>query len=875
MSDFVITASVRGANASPACSKQAAPKFFVEAGDFRGGLLRALVFVVLLSASSVSASADESGRIAAGTPLTTALLQLQKEGLNLVFSSQIVRPEMRVVATPRSRDPLQVLGEVLAANGLATIEGPNGVLVIVPRSPAPRLSAVRGFARSPAGTPLAGVSVGIPERRAGTTTAVDGSFQIGQLEPGICRIEARKPGFVPTLLDHVALDPDGVTVASFVLQPSLVEEIVVQPSRISLLTDQAGTPAHLSREEIETLPHLGDDVFRTLRLLPGTSSTDLSAQLHPRGARRDELLILMDGQEIYDPYHLKEFDNALSIIGSSTLQSVSLATAAFPVSHGDRMGGVLDMTSLPATRKRLRLSASILGVAIEAGNLHRDGDLGWFAAGRRGSTDLLGRAFHLEQPAFWDFFGKADLQLGSRQSVQLSTLLARDDLSFSRVTGKRFKTEYDSSYVWAAHRVLIGDALFIDTVASRSHVHRDRRGSESDEERAFDVRDRRHLDVTGLTQSWTLQATTHQLVSGGVEYRHFNAFYDYAGSRQFITPLAELRAGPRNGTFEFKDHLASDQTSFYASDRIRPAESLTVELGCRFDHNSFINDHEVSPRLNVAWAPGGSSVVRFGWGRFSQSQRPSELMVEDGDRRLYPTERSEHWVIGFERAFPVSFAVPLSTMRLEAYRRSVSNPRPRYENLFAVFDPFPEGDFDRVRFEPVSASATGLELVIRGRATSRASWWLNYALASTTDRIAGRNVPRGIDQRHAVNIDVNYNLGRGWNANAALAFRTGLPITALTLTKKRDRNGDIEVVPVLGPLNGERLSHYQRVDLRLSRDRLTHSGTFRLFLDVNNLLGRQNVAGLDITVDGEHNLRIGREYWPRFIASAGISWELR
>jgi hypothetical protein len=831
--------------------------------------------MVLLSAGAAAASGDAGGRIVAGTPLTTALLQLQGEGLKLVFSSQVVGPEMRVVATPRSRDSRHVLDEVLAANGLAALDGPDGVLVIVPQPPAPRLSTLRGFIRSPAGTAIAGVSVRLPERGVGTITASDGSFQIGRLEPGTCRIEARRPGFVPKLRDHVILEPERVTEASLVLQPLWAEEIVVQPSRISLLTDHAEAPIHLSREEIEALPHLGDDVFRTLRLLPGTSSTDLSVQLHPRGARRDELLILIDGQEIYDPYHLKEFDNALSVVGSSTLESVRLATAAFPVSQGDRMGGVLDMTTLPANRQRLRLSASILGVGMEASRLQREGNLGWFVAGRRGSTDLLGRAFHLEQPAFWDLFGKADLQLDPRQSVQLRTLLARDDLSFSRPTAKKLKTEYDSFYVWAAHRILLGDSLFIDTVASRSHVHRDRRGTESDEERAFDVRDRRHLDVTGLTQSWTQQATTRQLVSGGVEYRHFDAFYDYAGARQFTTPLAHLRAEPRDGTFRFKDTVASDQTSLYASDRIRPAESVTVELGCRFDHNSHIKDHELSPRLNLAWASGASSVVRFSWGRFSQSQRPSELMIEDGDTRLYPTERSEHWVIAFERAFPSSFALPLSTLRLEAYRRSVSNPRPRYENLFAVFDPFPEGDFDRVRFEPVSAGATGLELVIRGRATSRATWWLNYAFASTADLIAGRKVPRGIDQRHSVNLDVNYTLGRNWNANAALAFRTGRPVTPLALTKTRDGDGQIHVIPVLGPLNSERLPHYQRVDLRLSRDWLTRSGTLRFFLDVNNLLGRKNIAGLDITVDDESNLRIGREYWPRFIASAGISWELR
>ena len=41
----------------------------------------------------------------------------------------------------------------------------------------------------------------------------------------------------------------------------------------------------------------------------------------------------------------------------------------------------------------------------------------------------------------------------------------------------------------------------------------------------------------------------------------------------------------------------------------------------------------------------------MGWGHYHQSQRAYELMVEDGDTRFYPAERSEHWVAGFEHLF--------------------------------------------------------------------------------------------------------------------------------------------------------------------------------------------------------------------------------
>ena len=55
-----------------------------------------------------------------------------------------------------------------------------------------------------------------------------------------------------------------------------------------------------------------------------------------RGA--NELLIRLDGQELYEPYHLRDFDNALSIVTTSRIAKVSLVTA-LPASYGDRAAG--------------------------------------------------------------------------------------------------------------------------------------------------------------------------------------------------------------------------------------------------------------------------------------------------------------------------------------------------------------------------------------------------------------------------------------------------------------------------------------------------------------------------------------------------------
>jgi len=306
----------------------------------------------LVARSLLAVAADErqtSPRPYAGMALIDALQRLQQRGLKIVFSTQILRPEMRVQVEPASSEPRRVLDELLAPHGLGIVERPGGVLVVVtaPTSREPA-TTLRGVVRGdPALPALAGVSVRVLGTGMGTVSDSRGEFEIQALKPGTYTVEASHPGFSTDRVRGVVLKPGGTAEVSLVLRAEWSEEISVQPSRISLLVDEPPASVSLSREEIEALPHLGEDVFRTLSLLPGTTSTDLSAQFHVRGGRGDELLVLLDGQEIYDPYHLRDFDNALSIVAASTLERVNLTTAAFPVSSDPAASSSSDVVGQP------------------------------------------------------------------------------------------------------------------------------------------------------------------------------------------------------------------------------------------------------------------------------------------------------------------------------------------------------------------------------------------------------------------------------------------------------------------------------------------------------------------------------------------------
>ena len=839
----------------------------------------AVLFLILcLLAGERTVLADE---ISPGMPLTDALLELQARGLKLVFSSRVVLPDMKVVAAPAAADLRSILDEILAPHGLTVEEQQGGSLVVVPGRRPPPHPILQGLVRSRlALTAVPGVAVRVVETGTEATTDTDGRFVIEGLAPGTYTLEARRPGFVIEQLPGIVLTPQGAPDLSFVLVPAplTAEEITVHPSRISLLAEEPAAPFSLSRDEILALPHLGGDVLRAVSLLPGTTANDVTAQFHVRGGRRDEVLVLLDGQELYEAYHLKDFDNALSVVPTSALSRLDLTTGAFPASYGDRMGGVLDLSTVtPAQPRHIRLSASVLDAQLETAGRHGE-QIAWLVSARRGATDLAGRIFGKEDPSYWDLFAKVEDQLTPAQSLRGNGLHSADRLDFEETTNgelRRLDTEYDSSYAWLTHQAVLSDRLFVDTALSTSRIDRDRRGGEDEEEKEFDVRDERDLQVAGLLQSWNLQAGPRHFLKGGFEIRRFETEYDYFSDRAFESPFAELRSEPRNGLFAFRDQFSDDYLGAYLSDRFQPVEHLTLELGTRYDRHTLTEDSLWSPRALIAWGLGSSSVLRAGWGIYHQTQRAYELMVQDGDTRFYPAERSEHWVASFEHRFVSEPPGPLTGLRAEIYQRRVTAPRPRYESLFEPFEPFPEGEPDRYRVVPESGTAEGVELIVQGRAGHRLAWWVNYGYATTDDVIAGQEIPRQIDQRHTLNADANLRLGRHWNLNLAWRFHTGWPTTPVFLREIEDEDGETELVPALGPLNSERLPDYHRLDLRLSRKWQVERGRLTLFFDVQNLYNRRNVSGFDLEIDEDTGQLLRREEsWPGFFASAGVAWEL-
>lgn len=689
------------------------------------------------------------------------------------------------------------------------------------------------------------------------------------------RAEARASGTLVVLRDPRSAEPESSLDAAAYFE----ESIVVRSSEQSLLREQPVAPLAMSRSDIEILPHLGGDLFRALSLLPGLTSNDVSAAFSIHGGRRDEVQVILDGQELFETFHLADFDSALSIVSAEWLDQANLSTGGFPARRGDRMSGVLDMTTTSVDdASRTDLSLSLLTATAGRASRFADGRGHWLATARLGSIELANRLLGSEDPRFWDLFAKAEYRIGDRNSVRAHLLRAEDALDFldqREDEVERLDTDYVSNYLWLSHQLTIGRRFLVESRIAQSRIDRDRFGFEDEEEQAFEVRDLRDLDILGFEHTWLFGARQDRTFEWGVVARRFDARYDYRSDIAREIVLDSPAATP-NGFRALRGDFRGDHLGLWSSARLTPLDPLTLEIGLRFDRHTLTDDSLLSPRVSAAWRLADTSVLRASWGHFHQSHRANELQIEDGETRFFRAERSEHWVLGFEHQFGGTTGTGggLRAFRIEAYQRRIRDPRPRFENLLEPINRFPEAELDRIRIEPESSLARGIEIAIRGAAGRRIDWWMNYAYATVRDRIGGGDVRRRIDQPHTLNADVNVALGRHWNLNLAARVRSGWLTTPVMLEiDGAEEGGEVSLRTTLGPLNSQRLPTYHRLDLRASRRWQRRNGTLTFFVDIQNVYDRQNLAGFDLALDtDEMILEIDPEEWTGILPSVGLRW---
>jgi hypothetical protein len=696
----------------------------------------------------------------------------------------------------------------------------------------------------------------------GAATALDGTYQVADLPPGTYRVRASFVGYDPQIRTDVVVQPSRSTFLLFELREAALEggEVVVRAGFFDDAPDAPVSAQTLGPEEIRRTPGGQNDISRSLLALPGvTSGVDTRNDLLVRGGGPSENAYFVDGIEVPQINHFATqgaAGGALGLLNVDFIREATFYTGGFPVRYGDAASSVLVIENRPGSPETLAgditVGASETALSLDGSATER---LNWTFSARRSYLQFLFQLLELPiRPAYWDFQSRVEWTATQNDRFVFFGLGAIDDFDLvppddgdfeGTETAARVLDNDQRSYtVGTSWRRLVPGGFFT-TAVSRSYqdfafadVDEDGRDllSNDAEEGAWRLRTDGDLR---LSHTFTLG------VGGGVSRETIEtAFFQRA------TP-----ATPFDEDLRFATDLGLWKGFGYAQLTTRLLrDRLALTAGLRADATDFLDQTAVvSPRVSATVDLTDRWEVSAAVGRFTQSPELIALAVRDA-RGAY-VNRSLRWidvaqVVGGLAVTPI----PSLRVSLEGFYKdysdypvSASDPRVSLANL--------GGDYGIVGAEPLLADgqgrAYGAELSAQKRLTSRVYGLGAYTLA-WSEFTGGDGIyrPSAWDVRHTLSLSGGVRLG-AWEVGTRLTVQSGRPFTPFDLDASAveyalSRRG----VPDLDRLNAERTPAYARWDVRVDRRfALGRSINGVVYLDVQNVLDRENVFGVEYTED--------------------------
>lgn len=717
------------------------------------------------------------------------------------------------------------------------------------------------------------------------SVTVDSPFRVEKIPPGSYRLRVLREGF-ETREQRVMVTAESTPIV-IQLEPMALElrNVVVAPSTFSLTSKPLASGNYLDRETIANTPHFGDDLYRALTTLPGTSGNDISAAFNVRSGAYREVNVTLDGMTLIDPFHLKDFTGVFSFLDPESLGSLNLTTGGYSAAYGNAMSGVLEMEAVEPYEQRNSATLSFGNVAFRTEDTFADGLGSYLFSGRRGYLDILLSFAEDEEEeeesdvTYWDSHGRVRYLLSPGQALSFNYLVAADDFLQSENEENEIEntdSTYDDTYVWLTLDSLFGNDVELQTLIGWTDIRQGRSASSFGDVDEFDLADRRKSEYLEVKQNGSWSINDRALLRFGWNFRDVEATYDYRSTVDNGEPIG----GPDERVIETALKPSGEEVSAYLSGRFRLGDSWLAELGVRYDDQSVLDENQVSPRLNLAYTFADNSTLRFAYGIYHQAERIHELQIADGETFFAKPEQAVHWLLGYERRFGNGL-----DFRIEAYLKDMDDLRTRYENLVQSLVLYPGLSGDRVALPVKTGEVSGVELVMKQNLGGRWSWFLNYAWSQAEDKLAdGTVIPRQWEQEHTLNASVNYRFGRKWNVNLAWIYHTGWHTTPIALVADESAESGFRIEP--GAVFSDTFPDYHRLDVRVNRRvffnrKRSQSGSpersFELFLDVFNVYNRKNIRGYeDVQIvfndAGDAEIQFEEETWLPLLPTFGLTW---
>ncbi len=706
--------------------------------------------------------------------------------------------------------------------------------------------------------PLEFINVMIVGLNKGGVTNAEGKFSIGQVPPGIYRLQASAIGYkTVTTPEYILSTRDLHIQIEMEENQTELEGVTVTASPFRRDIESPVSLRIIGLQEIEKSPGANRDISRIVQSYPGVAFSPIGYRndLIVRGGSPSENRFYLDGVEIPNINHFSTqgaSGGPVGILNADLIREVNFYTGAFPTDKGNALSSVLDFKLRDGDMERNSLKATLGASEVSlASNGHLGKKTSYLVSVRQSYLqflfDMLGLPF---LPTFTDAQFKLKTRFDARNELTVLGLGGIDKMKLNTKADDE-DNEYILSYLpkiqqetftlGAVYRHYAG-AHVQSVVASHSYLNnRNTKYQQNDES------DPEHL----MLRLRSTEQNTQLRLENSSSFRNWKVTVgtslDYS---QYSNTTFQKVYTDRAQTFDYHTYLGIMRWGLFGTVNYTSIdERFTASLGLRADANNYsaamkdLSD-QLSPRLSLSyqltehWALSGNAGLYY-------QLPPYTALGFKNNNGLYANKYALRYMQVSQGS------VGLNWRKGDTFEVSVEGFYKDYDKIpLSVADGIPltckGNDYGVIGNELLTSTAQGrsygAELLLKWLVAKKLNLASSFTLFKSEYRTDKESeyIASAWDNRFIFNLRGTYNLPRHWSVGMKVSCIGGAPYTPYDADKSSlvtAWNAQGKPYYDYTRYNEERLPAFTQVDIRIDKTFYLKRCMLGFYIDLQNIAG--------------------------------------
>lgn len=706
--------------------------------------------------------------------------------------------------------------------------------------------------------PLEFINVMIVGLNKGGVTNAEGKFSIGQVPPGIYRLQASAIGYkTVTTPEYILSTRDLHIQIEMEENQTELEGVTVTASPFRRDIESPVSLRIIGLQEIEKSPGANRDISRIVQSYPGVTFSPIGYRndLIVRGGSPSENRFYLDGVEIPNINHFSTqgaSGGPVGILNADLIREVNFYTGAFPTDKGNALSSVLDFKLRDGDMERNSLKATLGASEVSlASNGHLGKKTSYLVSVRQSYLqflfDMLGLPF---LPTFTDAQFKLKTRFDARNELTVLGLGGIDKMKLNTKANNE-DNEYILSYLpkiqqetftlGAVYRHYAG-AHVQSVVASHSYLNnRNTKYQQNDES------DPEHL----MLRLRSTEQNTQLRLENSSSFRNWKVTVgtslDYS---QYSNTTFQKVYTDRAQTFDYHTYLGIMRWGLFGTVNYTSIdERFTASLGLRADANNYsaamkdLSD-QLSPRLSLSyqltehWSLSGNAGLYY-------QLPPYTALGFKNNNGLYANKYALRYMQVSQGS------VGLNWRKGDTFEVSVEGFYKDYDKIpLSVADGIPltckGNDYGVIGNELLTSTAQGrsygAELLLKWLVAKKLNLASSFTLFKSEYRTDKESeyIASAWDNRFIFNLRGTYNLPRHWSVGMKVSCIGGAPYTPYDADKSSlvtAWNAQGKPYYDYTRYNEERLPAFTQVDIRIDKTFYLKRCMLGFYIDLQNIAG--------------------------------------